>query len=229
MFYLSLNKKSSQPYYLQIEESIERAIHRGMLKDNDRLATVSEIATFFDVSVMAPRKAYDELEAKNLIYRVKGKGSFVKARPKVIIPLEDFFNTKHFLPTKESTLKSYISYMSQSRNELEIKVQTHLNTYPISHHTFTFFVPLDEARLNLHNGNVFDYEYVETLLPVDIDYLETDFLAKSASPIDAQILSIENKDPLIRLSTRAFSKDQTLLFKVENYYPSAFVNFESRN
>jgi DNA-binding transcriptional regulator YhcF (GntR family) len=44
MHYLSLNKKSSQPYYLQIEESIETAIQSGILKHGDKLATVSEIA-----------------------------------------------------------------------------------------------------------------------------------------------------------------------------------------
>lgn len=229
MFYLSLNKKSSQPYYSQIQESIEKAIRSGMLKDNDKLATVSEIATFFDVSVMAPRRAYDELETKNMVYRVKGKGTFVKARPKLMIPLNDFYNTKHFLPNKEWSLKSFITYLSQNRDELELKVQTHLNGYPISYHTYLFYVPVDEMKLKLHNGNVFDHDYIESIIPLDIDHLETDFLAKSASPIDAQILNVNNQDPLIRLSSQAYAKDKTHLFSVENYYPSQFVNFESRS
>jgi len=54
MHYLSLNKKSSQPYYLQIEESIDGAIQSGILKHGDKLATVNEIAQFFEISIMAP-------------------------------------------------------------------------------------------------------------------------------------------------------------------------------
>jgi DNA-binding GntR family transcriptional regulator len=229
MFYLSLNKKSSKPYYLQIQESIERAIQSGMLKDNDRLATVLEVASFFDVSVMAPRKAYDELENKGLVYRVKGKGTFIKSRPKLVIPLQSFYDTKYFLKDQDWTIKSYISYIHQQRDELEMKVQTHLNGYPISHHEYRFYVPLDEEKLNWHQGNVIDYIYIESLIAFDIDYFETDFLAKSATAIDAQILNIPIHDPLIRLSSKAFAKDKTLLFTVENYYPSAFIHFESRN
>lgn len=229
MHYLSLNKKSSQPYYQQIEESIENAIRSGVLKHGDRLATVNEVAQFFSVSIMAPRKAYELLERKKCVTSIKGKGTFVNARPKLVIPLDTFYKIEHFLPNKDWLLKSYISFMDQEREATEIIVQTHLNDYPVSYHTYIFYVPVDEMRLKLHRNNVIDLNYINTITPIDIATMETDFLAKSASPIEAQVLKVDLGDPLIRLSSRVFGEDGTLIYESENYYPSAYVHFESHN
>jgi DNA-binding GntR family transcriptional regulator len=134
MHYLSLNKKSSQPYYLQIEESIDVAIESGVLKHGDKLATVNEIAQFFEISIMAPRKAYELLEVKKKVNSIKGKGTYVNARPHLSIPLENFYKLEHFLPHKGWTLKSYITFISQEREVTELLVHNHLNHYPISFH-----------------------------------------------------------------------------------------------
>lgn len=229
MHYLSLNKKSSQPYYQQIEESIESAIKNRVINHNDRLATVAEVAEFFDVSIMAPRKAYDLLEAKGIVYSVKGRGTFVNARPLLVIPLESFYRAEHFVPDKNWQLKSYISYFDQIREATELLVQTHLNDYPVSYHTYQFVVPVDEVRLKSHRNNVFDLHFIHTLIQDDVATMETDFIAKSATPLEARILQIENKDPIIRLSSKSYSATGELLYTSENYYPSAYVHFESRN
>ena len=229
MHYLSLNKKSSQPYYQQIEDSIENAIRLGTLKHGDRLATVNEVAQFFNVSIMAPRQAYENLERKGHVTSFKGKGTFVNARPVVTIPLDNFYQKKYFLPDKDWVLKSYISYFNQDREITELYVQTHLNDYPVSYHEYQFVIPIDETRLKMHQGNVIDYNFLDTITPVDIKTLETDFLAKSASHIDAQILKVNFKDPLIRLHTHMFASDHTLIGEVDTYYPSDYVRFNSNH
>ena len=228
MHYLSLNKKSSQPYYQQIEQSIEMAIYQGLLKHGDRLATVSEVAQFFNVSVMAPRKAYELLEQKNRVTSIKGKGTFVNARPTVVIPLDTFYKTEHLLPDKNWQLKSYISYIDQERETTEVHVHTHLNDYPVSYHVYQFSVPVDQTRLKMHQGNVIDLNFVNTIAPIDVTTLETDFLAKSASPIDAQILHIEPGDPIIRLTTKMYGPNHEFIGESDNYFPSDYVHFESR-
>lgn len=229
MHYLSLNKKSSQPYYQQIEESIESAIRSGILTHGDRLATVNEVAQYFGVSIMAPRKAYELLERKKKVTSIKGKGTFVNARPQLVIPLEDYYKIEHFLPNKNWSLRSYITFLDQDREVTEILVHTHLNDYPISFHRFLFHVPVDHTRLKLHQGNVFDLNFINTITPMDVAVLETDFLAKSASPIDAQVLQIELGDPLIRMTALLRSADGTLIGDSDTLYPSAFVHFESRS
>jgi len=229
MHYLSLNKKSSQPYYLQIEESIAAAIQSGILKHGDKLATVSEIAQFFDVSIMAPRKAYELLELKKKVTSIKGKGTYVNARPHLSIPLDDFYKHEHFLPSKDGHLKSYITFMAQEREVTELLVHTHLNHYPISFHKYQFYLPVDETRLQLHQGSVFDLNFINTITPIDVASLETDFLAKTASAIDAQILQIHVGDPLIRLTSLLKSAEGILIGESDSIYPSEFIHFESRN
>lgn len=229
MHYLSLNKKSSQPYYQQIEHSIETAIYQGILNHGDRLATVSEVAQFFNVSVMAPRRAYELLEQKKHVTSIKGKGTFVNARPVIQIPLDTFYRMEHLLPNKNWILKSYISYMDQDREITEFYVQTHLNDYPVSYHEFQFVIPVDETRLKMHQGNVIDISFLNTIMPIDIATLETDFLAKSASPIDAQILQVNPSDPLIRLTTKMYGANQEIIGEADSYYPSDYVHFQSNN
>lgn len=229
MHYLSLNKKSSQPYYQQIEDSIESAIRSGILKHGDRLATVNEVAHYFGVSIMAPRKAYERLEGKKKVISIKGKGTFVNARPQLVIPLDDYYKIEHFLPNKNWTLRSYITFFDQDREVTEILVHTHLNDYPISFHRYQFNVPVDQSRIQLHRGDVFDLNFINTITPIDVAYLETDFLAKSASPIDARILQIDLGDPLIRLTSLLKSADGKLMGESDALYPSAYVHFESRS
>jgi len=227
MHYLSLNKKSSQPYYQQIEDSIENAIRLGTLKHGDRLATVNEVAQFFSISIMAPRQAYENLERKGHATSYKGKGTFVNARPKLVVPLEEFYKFEHFLKDKNWGLKSYITLFNQDREVTELMVHTHLNDYPISFHKIQFFIPVDETRLRLHQGNVFDLNFINTLTPMDVVTLETDFLAKSASSLDAHILRVKPHDPLIRLSSTFKSNDGTLMGTSDGLYPSAYVHFET--
>ena len=75
MFRLKLSDR--RPLYEQIKERFEELIIKGVLKENDKIPSVRELALKLTINPNTIQKAYRELETEGFIYSVKAKGSFV--------------------------------------------------------------------------------------------------------------------------------------------------------
>ena len=76
MFLISLQGKES--IFEQIVKQIEDYISKGILKANDKLPSVREVAKDLGINPNTVSKAYQTLEAKGLIYTLNKKGAYVK-------------------------------------------------------------------------------------------------------------------------------------------------------
>ena len=65
------------PKYKEIENDILTQIHSGKLKAGDQIMTENELCEYYAVSRMTARKALESLNAKGILTRIAGKGSFV--------------------------------------------------------------------------------------------------------------------------------------------------------
>lgn len=72
-----LNKASSRPLYLQIQTLLEQKILSGEWKAGERVLSENEISTRYEVSRVTARQAIEQLVAKNVLFRIPGKGTFV--------------------------------------------------------------------------------------------------------------------------------------------------------
>lgn len=77
-----IDQDSFVPYYVQIKEHLRQQIAQGDLPPGSSLMSEAELCAAFQVSRIVVRRALQELEHEGLIYRRRGKGSFV-AEPKV--------------------------------------------------------------------------------------------------------------------------------------------------
>mgnify|MGYP001321623298 CR=1 FL=1 len=77
MFELDL--RSRTPIYEQLVEKIIELIIYKVLKADEQLPTVRDLAATLTINPNTIQKAYRELEYRGYIYSVPGKGSFVKA------------------------------------------------------------------------------------------------------------------------------------------------------
>jgi len=75
--HLSNDRKSSEPLYRRVMKALIDEINQGRLKPDDKLPSEAQLVERFGVSRVTVRHALDQLVAKGLIYRHKGKGSFV--------------------------------------------------------------------------------------------------------------------------------------------------------
>lgn len=76
--YIKVKKKDL--LYQNIINYIMDRIESGELKTNDKVPTELELAKMFKVSRITSKRALTELESENIVYRVQGKGTFVKDR-----------------------------------------------------------------------------------------------------------------------------------------------------
>lgn len=74
----SLDTKSKDPIYTQLEKNIVKYINLGIYEKNSALPSVRSLACELGINPNTVSKAYKNLEANGVIYTVAGKGVFVK-------------------------------------------------------------------------------------------------------------------------------------------------------
>lgn len=77
MNYLNLDKNSAIPLHQQLANEIKMAIRSNHYPPGHKLPTEEELCLHFNISRPVVRQAYKQLIEEELIYRHKGKGSFV--------------------------------------------------------------------------------------------------------------------------------------------------------
>jgi len=77
-----INRQIPLPYYYQLEEILREQIESGKWQVDQKIPSEAELCEAFNVSRTVVRQALSELVSKGLLYRQKGKGTFV-AKPKI--------------------------------------------------------------------------------------------------------------------------------------------------
>jgi len=77
--HILLELRSKVPIYEQIVTQVKQQILTGALKDGDPIPSMRALAKTLKVSVITVQKAYEELQRKNLIESLAGRGTFIKA------------------------------------------------------------------------------------------------------------------------------------------------------
>ncbi len=81
-----LDKQSRVPMYIQIEDELKRRMEKGEFPVGAAIPSERELTELFNVSRMTVRQSITNLVNDGLLYREKGRGTFV-ASPKVEQPL----------------------------------------------------------------------------------------------------------------------------------------------
>lgn len=73
----NINIMSDKPIYEQIIKNIKELSLKKILKPNDKLPSVREMASILSVNPNTVSKAYQELERQKVIHTVRGRGTFM--------------------------------------------------------------------------------------------------------------------------------------------------------
>ncbi|WP_423800550.1 GntR family transcriptional regulator [Neobacillus sp. SAB-20_R2A] len=79
-----LDMRSRKPIYEQLVDKMKELIMNELLKPDEQLPSVRQLATELSINPNTIQKAYRELETQGFIYSLKGKGSFVNPNQKAI-------------------------------------------------------------------------------------------------------------------------------------------------
>lgn len=72
-----LDFKSRKAIYEQIIDKFKQLIIRGVLKGDEQIPSVRDLAKDLTINPNTIQKAYRELERQGYIYTIKGRGNFV--------------------------------------------------------------------------------------------------------------------------------------------------------
>lgn len=119
MFELDL--RSGKPIYEQIVDKFKELIINQVLETDEKLPSVRELAQQLTINPNTIQKAYRELENQELIYSVKGRGSFVNAINEKVDPQK--------VKRMQEELKKLLTealYIGMSANEIRDIVEQQL-------------------------------------------------------------------------------------------------------
>lgn len=71
---------SRVPVYEQIIKQVEEQVLTGILKERDKLPSVRSLSVKLSINPNTIQKAYTELDRRQLIITVPGKGSFISEK-----------------------------------------------------------------------------------------------------------------------------------------------------
>ncbi len=72
-----IDQRSRTPIFEQIKEQILNLINTGILKPDDKLPSIRQLASELDLNVNTVKRAFQELETERVTYSVPGKGVFI--------------------------------------------------------------------------------------------------------------------------------------------------------
>jgi len=101
-----IRRDSPVPYYYQLEGFLREQIQHGTWKPGEKIPSEAELCAAFDVSRTVVRQALNELVQEGVLYRRKGKGTFVsepKIRESLVQHLTGFYEDTVALGLKPST------------------------------------------------------------------------------------------------------------------------------
>lgn len=85
MILINLDYQSRIPIYEQIVTSIERYVALGVLKPNEQMPSIRELASSLGINPNTVKKAYDILENKKVIVSMSTKGTFISDKTNEVL------------------------------------------------------------------------------------------------------------------------------------------------
>ncbi|MBR4777562.1 MAG: GntR family transcriptional regulator [Lachnospiraceae bacterium] len=73
---ISINYRDSRPVYEQIVDGFKKLIMTGLIRKDEKMPSVRELASQYAINPNTIQRAYRDLENDGYIYSVPGKGSF---------------------------------------------------------------------------------------------------------------------------------------------------------
>ncbi len=124
-----------KPKYEVVKNYILQSITEKAFLPNGPIPSESELCRTFNVSRIVVRRAIDELVIKNILYRIKGKGTFVSKKPRIENQIQKIKKIAFLLPAvncswiedilfaMEKTLseKGYLTVVIQTFNDQKLE------------------------------------------------------------------------------------------------------------
>lgn len=226
------------PRYREIARELKEQIEEGAYQEHQPIPSEPELAKLYEVSRMTARQAINELVYEGVLYRIKGKGTYVNHQKyeKSIHGLTSFSEDmmqKGFKPSSHLIQKNYI----QANDVIASKLQIRPGDEVIE---LTRVRLADEEPMALEVvylptaiikevpetiGSISLYDYIEQDLGLIIDYSIQEIEAVSLDEEVSQYLKVDAGAPCLLICLQSYLKSGQIFEYVESYYRSDRYKF----
>ncbi|RKQ32519.1 GntR family transcriptional regulator [Oceanobacillus halophilus] len=235
-----IDKNSPIPIYYQLEEEIKRMIQEE-LNPGDLLPSEREYAEKYDISRMTVRQAITNLVKEGMIYRQKGRGSFV-ADKKFEQDLSGLSSFSEDMERRGMTPSNKLLSFNIIKNEPHIasilKIERNEPIYEIQRIRMANNEPVALETIYTPKSHVGDitkedisisfYDYIEKHLNLNIAYGEQTIEASLANKEETHYLHIRLGDPVLVMHRTSYLKNdqETPIEYVKSIYRSDKYKFK---
>ena len=110
---LQLDFRDRQPLHEQIKEKMKMLIISGVLKPDEQIPSVRELAQSLTVNPNTIQKAYKNLETEGFIYSIRAKGSFVAPQDH-----SDYHPRREALLEELEKIVAELMYLNEPKEQL---------------------------------------------------------------------------------------------------------------
>ena len=236
---LRIEKDAPMPIYQQLQRQIEQLIMDGTWHLKEPLPSETVLADWLDISVMTVRQAMGQLVNKGLIYREKGRGTFVTPQPldHHLQRLESFSEDMHarsMRPSSETLVFEMVEVplriaprlgLPDGANVLHIKRLRLVDDRPVAlHDAYITRIDLRLDRLEAL-GSLY-----RALSQLGVELAEADetLEAVSADADTAGLLNVRPGAPLLRATRLTWDRSHTPVEHVVASYRADFYRYNIR-
>ena len=77
-FELEVDVKSAVPIYEQIKDAIKMAVFSGKLKEDNKIISIREVSSRYNINPITILKAYNQLEHDGFLFSRRGAGYYIR-------------------------------------------------------------------------------------------------------------------------------------------------------
>jgi GntR family transcriptional regulator len=232
MFVDNINRRSKIPFYQQLYEILRGKIVHGDWKPGDMMPPESELIEKYQVSRNTIRQVLDLLVQEGLIYRQRGRGTFV-AHPTLeqtmlrIISFTEDMEQRGFVPSTEVLSAQIIVATAEVAGKLQIREGEELAVIERLRLADGEPMSIENSYLvHRYCPNILRYDYARNPLR---QVLERDYRirliharqvirAVMASVELAELLDIKIPSPLLFIERVSYSQDTLPVEYLEIFY-----------
>jgi GntR family transcriptional regulator len=218
----AIQKDSPLPLYFQLKELLRQEIESGHWQPGQRIPSEAELCQAFDISRSVVRQALRELEYQGLLYRERGKGTFV-AQPKIseslMQDLSGFFEdmvakgltpvTKVLRQEVQPADKKIAHYLQIEPGDQVIVIERlrSVGNEPIN--LVTTYLPYDICPdlIDEDLSTQSLYALLEKKHGLELSHGRRTIEAVTANQYEAQLLGVEEGAPLVLLDSVSYLRD----------------------
>jgi len=230
-----INKFSKVPLYTQLKNIIMEKIESGEYPEDTKIPSEQELCEMYDISRPTVRQAIIELTNSGILYKMKGKGTFV-ARSKTMINISDYTGfTDSILDSEKPGQKEIISAQVTEANKrlrevfnigpASVNAELAEFIYILRENGEVFSLNTSYIPLNLFPNIIEDvkakkqsFEILSGKYPLVPHKSKSSLEVIYTDQADAQYLLVQPGQPLIKIQNVLYSKNgQPVEFVISKY------------